>query len=65
MNNRTRLFLLIVAVFLLVVVAPGLIKILVKNYTVSFIMRSFLVLLAIYLLLEIINHVKKIKDKQD
>lgn len=64
MNNKTKLFLLIFITLFLVIVAPGLINILVKNDTVNFIMRSLFVLFAIYLVLEIINQVKKIKDKQ-
>lgn len=55
MKPRKKLFLLITAIILIVFVSRPLIEMFVKSQGVSFFLRSLLVLLAIYLLLEILN----------
>jgi hypothetical protein len=63
MKERKKLFIFIIIGLLLVIVAPVIINLLVENYAVSFILRSLLVLIIIYLVLEILNLYKKIKNR--
>jgi len=62
MQKRKKLFVLILLGFLIVIVAPVMINLWVKSATVSFIIRSILVLLVIYLILESMEYFKG-KDK--
>jgi hypothetical protein len=55
MEQKKKIFLLIGAVICIVFLSPVLITAFVKNQTINFIVRSLLVFLAIYLVLEIIN----------
>lgn len=58
MNNKLKAFLIIIIIVVILVLVP-LVMQYVKNVAINFGIRTFLILLCIYLILEVFKYLKK------